>query len=252
MIIGILANIIAINAQDVTLTLIYLVKISCIHISLHCLRHTSNDHILTEIVQCLTMESLHGLSLLKLHLDKWHHHFIPHCPKKLLEIHRIHFYGMLFGWQHNILHILFDGYERACLDIVKPMVCHQVLNGRSCTWTKLNLIKDDERRCLIRWILARNEFLLSIQFQTCEKHIQVIQIEIEELYYLRIYTAKIYEKIRIIFVFGKLLHDITLSYSSCTLYQKSHFTSPIMLPIKQLLINLPLHKAIVLHLSEIF
>ena len=65
----------------------------------------------SEIVHRPAVKFSHGLLCLELLPDEWHEKIVAHCPQELLEIHRIHLYGILFRGNENILHILLDGYQ---------------------------------------------------------------------------------------------------------------------------------------------
>ena len=143
LIVGVFVNVIAIKSQYVTLHLIHLFKIPRFHILGDSLRHTPDNQVLPEIIHCPTVESLHRKAFVKPHPDIRHQHLVSHSPQKFLKVHRKHFDGMFFRRQHDVLDILLDGNQRACLYVIITPVCHQVFDGCTGTWTKLHFIEYD-------------------------------------------------------------------------------------------------------------
>ncbi len=53
--------------------------------------------------------------------------------------------------------------------------------------------------------------------------------------------VKVYEDIRLVFILGEFLYNVTFTYAPRTLNKQCHFSVPFLLPIKELLIYFSLH-----------
>ena len=241
LIVRIFADVIAVKSQYVALHLIHLFKISCFHIFQYSLRHSSDNQVLPEIVHCPAVESLHRKAFVKPHPDVRHQHFIPHRPQELLKVHRKHFNGMFLGRQHDVLDILLDGNKRTCFNVVITPVCHQVLDGCAGTGAELHFVEYDQGTGFLAFRLAGSKFPPEVKFQIHEKHIEVVQIKVEKLHYLRIYPAEVHQKVRLVFFACKFFHDIAFSDTPGSFYQKGCITLMVLLPFQQFIVYLPSH-----------
>ena len=75
------------------------------------LRHSTNNEVLAEIVQRLSVEVTHGLAFLELLPNIGHQDFVAHSPKEFFKVHGVHLYTVLLGWNDNVLNVFLDRYE---------------------------------------------------------------------------------------------------------------------------------------------
>ena len=163
---------------------------------------------------------------------------------------------MFFGWQHDVLDILLNGNKRASLNIVITPVCNQVLDGCTGTGAELYFVEYDQGTGFLAFRLAGSKFPPEVKFQTHEKHIEVIQIKVEKLHYLRIYLAEVHQNVRLVFFACKFFHDITFPYTPGSFYQKGSITLMVFLPFQQFIIylsfhNSPIHLYCLINISRI-
>ena len=122
---------------------------------------------------------------------------------KFKKIHRIDFDLNLLGRNQNILHILFDGNQGACLNIVIPAVLHQIFDGFPGPRKALHFIKNNDRP-------ATDEVGIRFRLQAQEEKVHVIQV-IEAFPDILSHFCKIQQQVGIIFVFCKLFGDCRFS-----------------------------------------
>ena len=128
----IVEDVITIDCQHITFSSIYGIKVFGLNILFDGLRHSSNYHIETESIHCLTMESLSHRLPLYIHFPyQVHQHIITCSPKKLFKVHRVHLNRTFFRWEHDALCVFLDTYQRSRLNVVISSVGHQKLDGCS-------------------------------------------------------------------------------------------------------------------------
>ena len=221
---GIFLDVVLVETQNPPFYGIHFVEVLRLDIFGHGLRHTAYNHILAEVVHCISMEVTHGLLLFKLLLDVGHQHLVSHSPEELLKIHRIHVDTFFFRRYDNVLHVFFDGNERACFQIVETVVGDQRFDGFSGTGTFLHFVEDDER-------LAWRECLFVMELYVLKECVHILQIFIEPGLDSGRCFAEVNHDIGVVLVAGKLLGDIAFSDTSGTLNEQSSSTILLLLPL---------------------
>ena len=175
--------------------------------------------------------------------DEIHRHIIALRPKELLEIHRIHLDPILLGRNDNLLHILIDGNERACLKIIVPPVRDQGLDRLTRPREPLNLVKYEQSLSLVK-----PNTIMCGKLQ--EERIQLLKIVLKQLPDILSRLAEVYENIGLVLVLGKLFGNIALSDTTRPVNQQGRCACIPPLPLKQCLVNLPLHARIPLSMPN--
>ena len=129
---SIIEDVVTIYGKHIALGSIYGIKVLGLNILLDGLWHSSNNHVETESIHSLTMESLaHRLPLCVHLLYQVHQHVIACGPKELFKVHRVHLDGAFFRGEYNALSILLDAHQRSRLDIVISTISHQKFDRSS-------------------------------------------------------------------------------------------------------------------------
>ena len=118
-----------------------------------------------------------------------------------------------------------------------------MLDGCTGTGAELYFVEYDQGTGFLAFRLAWSKFLPEVKFQVHEKHIEVIQIKVEKLHYLRIYLAEVHQNVRLVFFACEFFHDIAFPYTPGSFYQKSSVALMILLPFQQFIVYLPSHNS---------
>ena len=157
--------------------------------------------------------------------------FLAHRPQELLEVHRSHAHGLLFGGDQNVPRIGVDGDQRTGLDVVEPPIGDQMLDELPCLGKHLDFVEDDQGP-------VRRERYAERRAQVQEQAVEVVAHVQQCLSELGIHPREIDQSIRIIFVPGGLLRDRGLAHTAGALDQHG-CPAAVSLPREKPVVRLP-------------
>lgn len=166
--------------------------------------------------------------------DQRKHRLVPCRPSEFLEVHGEHLDVVFLGGYYDVLHVLADGYERTCLDVVETSVLDKILDGFAGTRESLDFVEYDDA-------VARDERCMIGRTKIHEERVEVVKVLLEVAFHLTRGCREINNKVRGIFVFCKFLGNPALADSPCSVQHGGGLAVAGLFPLKKGVVYLALH-----------
>ena len=141
---------------------------------------------------------------------------------------------VFLGRNHDILHVLADGYERTRFDVVESSIFDKVLYCFAGAGETLDLVEYYDA-------IAGNKLSVVCGAKVEEEGVKVVKVFLEIPLYLARSRGEIDKKVCGVFVFGEFFSDVALPDATRTVKHDGGFAVAGLLPFQQSVVYLAFH-----------